>query len=82
MYWGRGAIQAHFAGKNYGALKSEVADVVIETLRPIRGRYAQLLADPGELDCLLAIGVEQARAVAEPRIAQMMERVGFLPPCG
>jgi tryptophanyl-tRNA synthetase len=76
----RAAIEDHFAGKGYGALKSEVADVVIEGLRPIRERYEHLIAAPDELDRLLNIGAEQARAVAEPKIRQVMERVGFVLP--
>lgn len=76
----RTAIEDHFVGKGYGALKSEVADVVIEGLRPIRERYEHLIAAPDELDRLLNIGAEQARAVAEPKIRQVMERVGFVLP--
>lgn len=74
----RAKIEAHFAGKGYGALKSEVAEIAIETLRPIRERYHGLIADPGELDRLMAIGAERARAVAEPKIALVKERVGFV----
>jgi len=74
----RPEIEAHFAGKGYGALKSELAEVVVEGLRPIRERYDELIADPAELDRILAIGAEQARAVAEPKIREVMEKVGFV----
>jgi tryptophanyl-tRNA synthetase len=76
----RSAIEEHFAGKGYGALKNEVAEVVIESLRPIRERYEHLITDPAELDRLLNIGAEHARAVAEPKIRQVMDRVGFVVP--
>ncbi|GIV88726.1 MAG: tryptophan--tRNA ligase [Chloroflexus sp.] len=76
----RPEIEAHFAGKGYGALKSELAEVVIESLRPIRERYYQLMDDPAELDRILAIGAEQARAVAEPKMTLILERVGFVLP--
>jgi tryptophanyl-tRNA synthetase len=76
----RAAIEDHFAGKGYGALKTDVAEAVIEGLRPIRERYEHLIADPAELDRLLNIGAEQARAVAEPKIRQVMERIGFVVP--
>ncbi|NJN17046.1 MAG: tryptophan--tRNA ligase [Oscillochloris sp.] len=76
----RAAIEAHFAGKGYGALKTDVAEAVIEGLRPIRERFDQLITDPAELDRLLAIGAEHARAVADPKIRLMMERVGFVLP--
>jgi len=76
----RPAIEAHFAGKGYGALKSDVGEAVIEGLRPIRERFQALVTAPDELDRILAIGAEQARAVAEPKIRQVMERVGFVLP--
>ncbi|NTV64020.1 MAG: tryptophan--tRNA ligase [Oscillochloris sp.] len=76
----RPAIEAHFVGKGYGALKSDVTEAVIEGLRPIRERYEQLIADAAELDRILAIGAEHARAVADPKVRQMMERVGFVLP--
>lgn len=72
------AIEAHFADKGYGALKTEVAEVVIESLRPIRERYHQLIAEPTELDRLLSVGAERARAIAEPKIAEVKQKVGFL----
>jgi tryptophanyl-tRNA synthetase len=76
----RPAIEDHFAGKGYGALKADVAEAVIEGLRPIRERYEQLIADPAEIDRILAIGAEQARAAAEPKMRLVMERVGFVLP--
>ena len=74
----RPEIEAHFAGKGYGALKADLLEVVVESLRPIRERYHELMNDTVELDRLLAIGAEQARAVAEPKARQVLERVGFL----
>jgi tryptophanyl-tRNA synthetase len=74
----RAAIEDHFAGKGYGALKTDVAEAVIEGLRPIRERYHQLIAAPDELDRLMRVGAERARAVAEPKLQLMKERVGFV----
>jgi tryptophanyl-tRNA synthetase len=75
----RDEIEAHFSGQGYAALKSEVAEAVIEELAPIRERYKQLIADPAELDRLLALGAEKARAVAEPKVELVKARVGFIP---
>jgi tryptophanyl-tRNA synthetase len=77
---GRDQIEAHFCGQGYAALKGEVAEVVIEALRPIRERYHELLADPVELDRILALGAERARAVAEPKIDEVKHKVGFILP--
>jgi tryptophanyl-tRNA synthetase len=76
----RPAIEAHFAGQGYAALKTEVAEVVIEALRPIRERFQELMSDPAELDRVLAIGANRARSVAEPKIEAVKRRVGYIVP--
>lgn len=74
----RAEIEAHFAGKGYGALKTDVTEVVVEALRPIRERFGELVADPAELDRLMAVGAEQARAVAEPKLVEIKHKMGFI----
>ena len=73
------ALVAHFDGKGYGELKSEVADVVLSVVEPIRDRANQLLADPAELDRLLAKGAAKATELSDKTLATVYERVGFLP---
>lgn len=70
---------AEFAGQGYGTLKGQVAEAVIEVFRPIRERAHELLADPAELDRLLAHGAERANAMAEATLGKVYDRVGFLP---
>jgi len=65
--------------RGYGDLKVRVAEVVADALRPIRSRYEELIADPAELDRLLARGAETARAVAEPKADLVKRRVGLVP---
>src|SRR5690606_35864936 len=63
------AVESDFAGaRGYGDLKMRVAEVVIETLQPIQGRYRELMDDTAELDRLLAYGAEQARSVSQPKV--------------
>lgn len=72
---------ADFAdARGYGDLKKRVAEVVVEEVRPIRERYEELIADPAELDRLVAIGAERAREVAETKLVEMKEKMGFLVP--
>ncbi len=71
-------IEAHFAGKGYAELKEEVAEVIIEALRPIQERYQSLISDPAELDDILADGAARASAVAGPKVQEIKARVGFL----
>lgn len=73
-------LEADFAGRGYGDLKKEVADVVVEAVRPFQKRMAELLDDPAELDRILARGVERARAVAAATTTRVRDAVGLLPP--
>lgn len=74
-----GNLENSFAGKGYGDLKAEVADAVVAEFEPIRSRALELLADPAELDRLLAIGAERANEVAAETIKRVYDAVGFLP---
>jgi tryptophanyl-tRNA synthetase len=74
----RPAIVEHFAGKGYAVLKREVAEVVIEALRPVRERYQTLVANGGELDALLKEGAGRARSVADLKIRGIKRKVGFV----
>jgi len=68
-----------YAGRGYGDLKKETAEAVAEFVTPIKARVDELLADPGELQAVLAAGAQRARAVAAETIARVYDRVGFLP---
>lgn len=72
-------VEAHFVGKRYGDLKKEVAEVVLETIRPIQARYNEITADGGYLDELLAAGAERARNLAAPTLAAAYRNMGFMP---
>ena len=74
-------VLADFAdARGYGDLKKRVAEVVIAEIAPIRERYDRLMADPAELDNLLARGAEQAAAVSNPKVDQMKEIMGLVLP--
>lgn len=71
---------AAYDGKGYGDLKKDLAEVVVEFLRPIQQRTNTYLEDPAQLDKLLAIGAQQARAVAAATLSTVYDRIGFLAP--
>ncbi|OZE94062.1 tryptophan--tRNA ligase [Rhodococcoides fascians] len=71
---------AGYAGKGYGDLKSDTADVLTEFVVPLRERMDGFMSDVAELDRLLAVGADRAREVASKTLAQVYDRVGFLPP--
>ncbi|MDA0632998.1 tryptophan--tRNA ligase [Nonomuraea sp. MCN248] len=70
---------ARYAGQGYGTFKKEVAEAVVDAFAPIRERTEKLLGDEAELDRMLAVGAERARAVAGRTMAEVRDRVGFLP---
>jgi tryptophanyl-tRNA synthetase len=72
-------VAASFAGRGYGDLKKEVADVVVECLTPFQERMTELLDDPAELDRILADGADRAREVARATMARVREAAGLLP---
>ena len=61
----------------YGPLKSDTAAAVVELLRPIQARYAELVADPTALAELLGKGADRARAVAEVTLVRAQTAVGL-----
>jgi tryptophanyl-tRNA synthetase len=72
-------LQDAYAGKGYGDFKSDVAEAVVELFAPVRARYAELIADPGHLEDVLAEGHAKAKVVAEATMAAVRDRVGLLP---
>ena len=75
---GRTPEQAAEGYTQYGPLKKDTAAAVVETLRPIQARYAELSNDPGETARLLALGATKASVVAAPVLARARAHMGFL----
>ncbi|MFE4666317.1 tryptophan--tRNA ligase [Streptomyces sp. NPDC056716] len=72
-------LEKKYDGKGYGALKTDLAEVMVEFVTPFRERTQQYLDDSETLDSILAKGAEKARAVAAETLANAYDRVGFLP---
>ncbi|EDY44748.1 tryptophan--tRNA ligase [Streptomyces sp. SPB074] len=73
-------LEEKYAGKGYGALKTDLADVVVDFVTPFRDRTLAYLDDPATLDKILASGAEKAREIAAPTLAAAYDKVGFLRP--
>jgi tryptophanyl-tRNA synthetase len=63
--------------ERYGPLKADAAAAVIAQLVPIQERYATLVADPAELDRLLAVGADKAEAIAAPVLHRATTAMGL-----
>ncbi|WP_405777960.1 tryptophan--tRNA ligase [Streptomyces sp. NBC_00859] len=72
-------LEQQYEGKMYGALKTDLAEIVADFVTPFRARTQEYLDDPETLDSLLAKGAEKARTVAAETLAQTYERMGLLP---
>jgi len=70
---------AAYEGKGYGDLKKDLGEVYTDFVTPVQERVRQYLADPAELDKVLARGAERAREVAARTLARAYDRIGFLP---
>jgi tryptophanyl-tRNA synthetase len=74
------ALEKRYEGAGYGALKRDLAEVVVGAFAPIRERTEKMLADEAHLDRLLARGAARARGVASETMATVNDRIGFLRP--
>jgi tryptophanyl-tRNA synthetase len=72
-------VAAGMEGQGYGALKSAVADAVVEFVRPLQARYAELEQDPAEVARILGVGAERAEGIATVVLERVRDAVGLLP---
>lgn len=70
-------IEARFEGKGYGDFKKELAEAVVEVLRPVQERYAELTAEPGRIESIFAAGAEKARPIAVETLKLVRQRIGL-----
>ncbi|MDQ1083198.1 MULTISPECIES: tryptophan--tRNA ligase [Microbacterium] len=73
-----GSIEDEYAGRGYGDFKKGLAEVVVNEFEPVRERALELLADPAELDRVLAVNADKAASVAEKTLADVYDRIGLL----
>ncbi len=71
------SVLARFAGQGFGAFKPALADLVVETMRPIKVRFDSLRGDNSALDQILAKGAEKASAAAKPTLDAAYQAVGL-----
>jgi tryptophanyl-tRNA synthetase len=69
-----------YDGRGYGDLKKDLAEVLVEFVKPIQARTKAYLDDPAQLDKILAIGAEKARVVSAATLAKAYQNVGFVAP--
>ncbi|MCM2321965.1 MAG: tryptophan--tRNA ligase [Oligoflexia bacterium] len=72
-------IVASYAGKMYGHLKVDTAEIVVQELSPVRTRAEEILKDRAHLEKILQAGAERARERARKTLERVYDRIGFIP---
>lgn len=70
-------IEERYADKGYGDFKKDLADIVVESIRPIQERIAELDESPDEMLKYLEEGRQRAHAIAKPKMDQVREVTGL-----
>jgi len=73
------SIEADYVGKGYGDFKKDVAEAVVDSLKPIREAALTYLKDEGALLEILRVGAQRADAVASQTLADVYQALGLLP---
>ena len=73
------AVQRRFAGSGYAAFKSDLAEAIVEFLRPIQQRCRAILEDGKGLEAVLKAGAETARARSRAVLGRVHAALGFIP---
>lgn len=69
-------LEKKYEGKGYGEFKADVAEAVINTIKPIQERYYNLL-ESEKLDQYLDLGAEKANAVASKMMKKVEKAMGL-----
>ncbi len=72
-------IEKEYEGKMYGHFKTDLAQIVVQTLAPVQERYQKLMADPSYLLEVLKKNQARAQAKAQVTLAKVYERIGLVP---
>ena len=72
-------IEKIYEGKGYGQFKTDLTEVVIEGLRPIREKFDDLMKNKDYLESIYMDGAYKAEAVARKTLRKVYKKVGFIP---
>ena len=71
-------VVAEFANTQFGSFKPRLAELAVARLSPITGEMNRLMADPAEIDRILADGADRADAIARPILEQVYAITGMI----
>lgn len=67
-----------YSGKGYGEFKADIADAVVENIRPIREKYDDLSKNKDYLVSIYEKGAEQANYIANKTLNKVKKKIGFI----
>ena len=67
-----------YEGVGYGVFKDELAELVVDGLKPIRTRFKEIRQDKTYLEEILKAGDEKAERLAESTMKKVRRKVGFV----
>jgi len=70
-------VMAEYGGQQFSAFKNALSDLTVAKMGPITTRMRELMADPTEIDRILASSADKANAIAEPVLKDAMDIMGF-----
>ena len=71
-------VVAMYEGKGYGDFKNDVAEVIVETLKPIKDQYEYLLSNKDYLEDIYAKGAQKAEYQARKTLRKVYKKVGLI----
>jgi len=71
-------IEERYEGKGYAQFKKDLAEVIIQGLRPLQNEYQKLMKQEDRLKEALENGAERARAIATKTMEKVRKHVGLL----
>ena len=71
-------LEVRYETSQYGGFKKDVLEAVVSYLEPIQARYAELSADPAEVERILARGADRARLIAVDTMAAVRSALGLV----
>ncbi|SDY31994.1 tryptophan--tRNA ligase [Tindallia californiensis] len=74
----RDKVVEYFSGKGYGALKMEVAEIIIENVKPFRTKYRQYMESPEYLETIYRSGANRARVTAAATMLEVRSKIGLI----
>ncbi|MCD6225934.1 tryptophan--tRNA ligase [bacterium] len=70
-------LEEEYQGKGYGEFKTDLADLIVETLRPIQERYQKIRKEEDYLESLFQEGLRKVKPISEATLKKVYERMGL-----